>query len=109
MESEVDIQMVFIFGKALLVLLTMPLLVVAVLLKWFAVFLHSCSAWVFYILAGVLFAVAVFSWLAQTESGMEVVRMLVGSFMIFMVPQIIGGFGVIMERFAGTLYRIRHL
>lgn len=102
-------QMVFILGKALLVLLTMPLLAAVVLLKWLAVFLHSCSAWMFYILAGVLFTVAVFSWLAQTEPGTEVVRMLAGSFMIFMIPQIIGGFVVIMERLAGTLYGIWHL
>ncbi len=34
--------------KLILTLLTLPLLVVVWLLKWFVTFLHCCSAWIFY-------------------------------------------------------------
>ena len=34
-------------AKLILTLLTLPLLVVVWLLKWFVMFLYCCSAWIF--------------------------------------------------------------
>jgi len=48
-------------AKLILTLLTLPLLVVVWLLKWFVMFLYCCSAWIFYLLGSVLFATAVLS------------------------------------------------
>ena len=36
-------------AKLMLILLTLPLLFVVWLLKWFVLFLHCCSAWIFYL------------------------------------------------------------
>ena len=40
-------------AKLMLILLTLPLLFVVWLLKWFVLFLHCCSAWIFYLLGSI--------------------------------------------------------
>ena len=45
--------------KLMLVMMTLPLILAVWLAKWFVVFLHHCSAWVFYLLGSVLLATAV--------------------------------------------------
>ncbi len=55
--------------KLILTLLTLPLLVVVWLLKWFVTFLHCCSAWIFYLLGSVLLATAVLSFLMKQSQG----------------------------------------
>ena len=52
-------------AKLMLILLTLPLLFVVWLLKWFVLFLHCCSAWIFYLLGSVLLATAVLSFLTE--------------------------------------------
>ena len=54
-------------AKLILTLLTLPLLVVVWLLKWFVTFLHCCSAWIFYLLGSVLLATAVLSFLYRKD------------------------------------------
>ena len=65
--------------------------------KWFVVFLHHCSAWIFYLLGSVLLATAVLSYLLQQSQGMEALQMLVGGFVIFMIPQVVGVVVVLLE------------
>lgn len=36
--------------KLVLVIMTLPLILAVWLIKWFVVFLHHCSAWIFYLL-----------------------------------------------------------
>ena len=67
-------------------MMTLPLLLAVWLAKWFVVFLHHCSAWFFYLLGSVLLATAVLSYLLQQSQGMEALQMLIGGFVIFMVP-----------------------
>ena len=43
----------------ILVMITLPLILAVWLAKWFVVFLHHCSAWIFYLLGSVLLATAV--------------------------------------------------
>ena len=62
-------------AKLILTLLTLPLLVVVWLLKWFVMFLYCCSAWIFYLLGSVLFATAVLSFLMKQSQGMEALQM----------------------------------
>ena len=78
--------------------LMMVMMTLAVwLAKWFVVFLHHCSAWIFYLLGSVLLATAVLSYLLQQSQGMEALQMLVGGFVIFMIPQVVGVVVVLLE------------
>ena len=53
--------------------------------------LHHCSAWTFYLLGSVVLATAVLSFLMQQPQGIEALQMLIGGFVIFMIPQVVGG------------------
>jgi len=74
--------------KLMLVMITLPLLLAVWLAKWF---LHHCSAWFFYLLGSVLLATAILSYLMHQSQGMEALQMLIGGFVIFMIPQVVGG------------------
>ncbi len=83
--------------KLMIVMMTLPLILAVWLAKWFVVFLHHCSAWIFYLLGSVLLATAVLSYLLQQSQGMEALQMLVGGFVIFMIPQVVGVVVVLLE------------
>ena len=77
--------------KLMLVMITLPLILAVWLAKWFVVFLHHCSAWIFYLLGSVLLATAILSYLMHQSQGMAALQMLIGGFVIFMIPQVVGG------------------
>ena len=77
--------------KLMLVMIPLPLILAVWLAKWFVVFLHHCSAWIFYLLGSVLLATAILSYLMHQSQGMEALQMLIGGFVIFMIPQVVGG------------------
>ena len=77
--------------KLVLAMITLPLILAVWLIKWFVVFLHRCSAWTFYLLGSVVLATAVLSFLMQQSQGIEALQMLIGGFVIFMIPQVVGG------------------
>lgn len=83
--------------KLILVMITLPLILAVWLAKWFVVFLHHCSAWIFYLLGSVLLATAVLSFLMQQSQGVEALQMLIGGFVIFMVPQVVGSMVILLE------------
>ena len=83
--------------KLMMVMMTLPLILAVWLAKWFVVFLIHCSAWIFYLLCSVLLATAVLSYLLQQSQGMEALQMLVGGFVIFMIPQVVGVVVVLLE------------
>ena len=83
--------------KLALVIMILSLILAVWLIKWFVVFLHHCSAWIFYLLGSVLLATAVLSYLLQQSQGMEALQMLVGGFVIFMIPQVVGSVIVLLE------------
>ena len=89
--------------KLMLVMITLPLILAVWLAKWFVVFLHHCSAWIFYLLGSVLLATAVLSYLLQQSQGMEALQMLIGGFVIFMVPQVVGSMVILLELVAVML------
>lgn len=93
----------------ILTLLTLPLLVVVWLLKWFVMFLYCCSAWIFYLLGSVLFATAVLSFLMKQSQGMEALQMLIGGFVIFMIPQVVGSVAVFLELVAATIRQVWYI
>lgn len=72
-------------------MITLPLILAVWLIKWFVAFLHHCSAWTFYLLGSVVLATAVLSFLMQQSQGIEALQMLIGGFVIFMIPQVVGG------------------
>ena len=95
--------------KLVLVMITLPLLLAVWLVKWFVVFLHHCSAWIFYLLGSVLLATAVLSYLLQQSQGMEALQMLVGGFVIFMIPQVVGSMVVLLELMAVMLRQVWYI
>ena len=90
-------------AKLMLILLTLPLLFVVWLLKWFVLFLHCCSAWIVYLLGSVLLATAVLSFLMEQSQGLEALQMLIGGFVLFMIPQVVGRVVVLMELMATAI------
>ena len=92
--------------KLMLVMITLPLILAVWLAKWFVVFLHHCSAWIFYLLGSVLLATAVLSFLIQQSQGVEALQMLIGGFVIFMVPQVVGSMVILLELAAVLLRQV---
>ena len=95
--------------KLMLVMIPLPLLPAVWLAKWFVVFLHHCSAWFFYLLGSVLLATAILSYLMHQSQGMEALQMLIGGFVIFMIPQVVGGVVVLLELAAVMLRQVWYI
>ena len=96
-------------AKLMLILLTLPLLFVVWLLKWFVMFLYCCSAWIFYLLGSVLLATAVLSFLMEQSQGLEALQMLIGGFVLFMIPQVVGRVVVLMELMATAIRQVWYI
>ena len=95
--------------KLMLVMITLPLILAVWLAKWFVAFLHHCSAWIFYLLGSVLLATAILSYLIQQSQGMEALQMLIGGFVIFMIPQVVGSVVVFLELAAATIRQVWYI
>ena len=95
--------------KLILVMITLPLILAVWLAKWFVVFLHHCSAWFFYLLGSVLLATAVLSFLMKQSQGIEALQMLIGGFVIFMIPQVVGSVVVFLELAAATIRQVWYI
>ena len=95
--------------KLILAMITLPLILAVWLVKWFVVFLHHCSAWIFYLLGSVLLATAVLSFLMQQSQGVEALQMLIGGFVIFMVPQVVGSVVVLLELAVAMLRQVWYI
>lgn len=95
--------------KLMLVMITLPLILAVWLAKWFVVFLHHCSAWFFYLLGSVLLATAVLSYLLQQSQGMEAFQMMIGGFVIFMIPQAVGSMVILLELAAVMLRQVWYI
>lgn len=95
--------------KLMLVMITLPLILAVWLAKWFVVFLYHCSAWIFYLLGSVLLATAILSYLMHQSQGMEVLQMLIDGFVIFMIPQVVGGVVVLLELAAVMLRQVWYI
>lgn len=64
---------------------------------------------IFYLLGSVLLATAILSYLMQQSQGMEALQMLIGGFVIFMIPQVVGGVVVLLELAAVMLRQIWYI
>ena len=95
--------------KLVLVMITLPLLLAVWLAKWFVAFLHHCSTWIFYLLGSVLLARAILSFLMQQSQGVEALQMLIGGFVIFMIPQVVGSVVVFLELAAATIRQVWYI
>ena len=71
--------------------------------------LNHCSAWFFYLLGSVLLATAILSYLMHQSQGMEALQMLIGGFVIFMIPQVVGGVVVLLELAAVMLRQVWYI
>ena len=95
--------------KLMLVMITLPLILAVWLAKWFVVFLYHCSAWIFYLLGSVLLATAILSYLMHQSQGMEALQMLIGGFVIFMIPQLVSSVVVLLELAAVMLRQVWYI
>ena len=95
--------------KLMMVMMPLPLILAVWLIKWFVVFLHHCSAWIFYLLGSVLLATAILSYLMQQSQGMEALQMLIGGFVIFMIPQVVGSVVVFLELATATIRQVWYI
>ena len=95
--------------KLMLAMITLPLILAVWLAKWFVVFLHHCSAWIFYLLGSVLLATAILSYLMQQSQRMEALQMLIGGFVIFMIPQLVSSVVVLLELAAVMLRQVWYI
>ena len=95
--------------KLMLVMITLPLILAVWLAKWFVVFLHHCSAWIFYLLGSVLLVTAILSYFMQQSQGMEALQMMIGGFVIFMIPQAVGSMVVLLELAAAMLRQVWYI
>lgn len=95
--------------KLVLVMITLPLLLAVWLAKWFVAFLHHCSTWIFYLLGSVLLATAILSYLMHQSQGVEALQMLIGGFVIFMIPQAVGSMVVLLELAAAMLWQVWYI
>ena len=67
------------------------------------------SEWFFYLLGSVLLATAVLSYFLQQSQGMEALQMLIGGFVIFMVPQVVGSMVILLELVAVMLRQVWYI
>ena len=64
---------------------------------------------IFYLLGSVLLATAVLSFLIQQSQGVEALQMLIGGFVIFMVPQVVGSMVILLELAAVMLRQVWYI
>ena len=60
-------------------------------------------------LGSVLLATVVLSFLMQQSQGVEALQMLIGGFVIFMIPQVVGGVVVLLELAAVMLRQVWYI
>ena len=63
----------------------------------------------FYLLGSVLLVTAMLSFLMQQSQGMEALQMLIGGFVIFMIPQVVGSVIVLLELAAVMLRQVWYI
>ena len=74
--------------KLVLKLLALPIMLIATLAQWVGIFVTGFSAWLFNLVAGLMFTVSVLTYFMGIGTGKEVLPMLGVSFAIFIVPYI---------------------
>jgi len=74
--------------RLLLKILLLPVMLVLLLTEWIGIFLISFGGTILYILSGIVFLVAIASGIFQTAPATEVLKMLVISFAVFLIPKI---------------------
>ena len=74
--------------KPMLKLALLPLLLLLILAQWAGIFLTTFSTILTNLLAGLFFFVALASWVMKLADGGEVLKMLLTSFIVFVLPHI---------------------
>jgi len=74
--------------RLLLKILLSPIMLILMLLEWIGIFLISFGGTILYILSGIVFLVAIASVIFQTAPAAEIMKMLIISFAVFIIPKI---------------------
>lgn len=75
-----------VVAKFFVKILLLPCWLVLTVLIWFGLFVTSFSSVLIWLLTGLFFLVAVFSWIAALATGAEVMQMLMIGFVAFSLP-----------------------
>lgn len=75
-----------VVAKFFVKILLLPCWLVLTVLIWFGLFITSFSSALIWLLSGLFFLVAVFSWIAALATGAEVMQMLMIGFVAFALP-----------------------
>lgn len=74
--------------KLIIKIVMLPAVLIVTLIQWFSVFLISFSSAAFNLIAGLFLLAAVLSYLMGLSAGAEAVKIIVGGFVVFMIPVI---------------------
>ena len=75
--------------KLFLKFLALPFIAVFTLVQWFGIFLTTFSEVIFHLLAGLIFLIALLSYLLGLCPGTESMQMLAVGFAVFVIPHIV--------------------
>ena len=79
--------MLGLIGRVVRMMVAAPVYLVILVLRYAALFVIQCSAWIFRLLAGILFLTTIACYLMGLEEGKTILQMLTGSFFVFLLPR----------------------
>ena len=88
-----------IIGK----IFAVPAITAVTILKWLSAFCGSMTGWIFRILAIITFLTAIVTYLMQISTGGETLRMLIGAFIVFMLPMALAALVAVFEHWQSIL------
>ena len=88
-----------IIGK----IIAVPAILAVTTVKWIAVFCGSMTGWIFRILAILTSLTAIVTYLMQISTGREMLRMLIGAFIVFMLPMALAALVAVFEHWQSIL------
>lgn len=84
-------------------ILAVPAITAVTILKWISAFCGSITGWIFRILAIITFLTAIITYLMQMSTGGEMLQMLIGAFIVFMLPMVLAALVAVFEHWQSIL------
>ena len=74
--------------KLIIKLVVLPLIVAVTLIQWVGIFFTQFATVIFNLLAGLMFLITIAGWMFGISAGAETLRLLVVTFVVFIIPHI---------------------
>lgn len=88
----------------ILKIIVIPIIIIITLFQWIGIFLVSCSAWIFNLIASLLFLLSIVAVLGGAGFMKEVLPVMIIAFVIFVIPYVGEWF---IERIMDLNYTLR--